>query len=92
MIIKRPTKSHVDSLHESSRNGRDLSSVFNDQDIEFDNNKLPNLYSASVNRNPSSDNELANIKFVDDSTGDRFVLRLNRTLENHLKVSVGNDT
>ena len=47
-IIELPTKSYVDSLHESSRNRRDLSSVFNDQDNEFDNNKLTNLDSITV--------------------------------------------
>ena len=31
-IIELPTKSFVDSSHESSRNKRDLSSVFNHQD------------------------------------------------------------
>ena len=31
-IIELPTKSYVDSLHENSRNRRDLSSVFFDQD------------------------------------------------------------
>ena len=61
-IIELPTKSYVDSLHETSRNRRDLSSVFNDQDSEFDNNKLTNLDSVSVNRNPRSENELANKK------------------------------
>ena len=50
-IIELPTKSYVDSLHESSRNRRDLS-VFNDQDNEFDNNKLTNLDSVVVKRNP----------------------------------------
>ena len=59
-ILELPTKSYVDSLDESSRNRRDLSSVFNDQDNEFDNNKLTNLDSTTVNRNPSLDNELAN--------------------------------
>ena len=38
-IVEKPTKSYVDSLHESSRNRRDLSSVFNDQDNEFDEKK-----------------------------------------------------
>ena len=38
-IIELPTKNYVDSLHESGTNRRDLSSVFNDQDTEFDNNK-----------------------------------------------------
>ena len=58
--ITHDIKSKVDGLHEINRNSRDLSSVFNDQDIEFDKNKLTNLDSVIVNRDPSSDNELAN--------------------------------
>ena len=58
-MIKLPTKSYVDSLHDSSRNRRDLSTVFNDQDKEFDKYKLPNLDSVTVDRNPSSDNEVS---------------------------------
>ena len=91
-IVELPTKSYVDSLHESSRNRRDLTSVFNDQDNEFDNNKLTNLDSVSVNRNPTSDNEVSNKKFVDDSIGEGTIVRFNQTLENYFKVSVGNDT
>ena len=34
--IELPSKSYVDSLHEINRNRRDLSSVSNDQDNEFD--------------------------------------------------------
>ena len=45
--------SYVNNLHEINRNRRDLSSVFNDQDNEFDNNKLTNLDSVTVNRNPT---------------------------------------
>ena len=37
-IKEIPTKSYVDSLHEINRNRRVLSSVFNDQDNDFDNN------------------------------------------------------
>ena len=48
--------SYVDNLHEINRNRRDLSSVFNDQVNELDNNKLTNLDSITVNRDPSSDN------------------------------------
>ena len=44
-IIELPTKSYDDSLHEIIRNRRDLSSVYNDQDNEFDNIKLTNLES-----------------------------------------------
>ena len=58
--IEVPTKSYVDSLHEINRNRQDLSSAFNDLDNEFDNNKLTNLDSYSVNRGLRSDNELVN--------------------------------
>ena len=91
-IIELPSKNYVDCLHESSRNRRDLSSVFNDQDNELDNNKLTNLDSVTVNRDPSSDNELANKKYIDDSIGEGTIVRFNQTLTNYLKVSVGNDT
>ena len=91
-IIEWPNKSYVDSLHKINRNRRDLSSVYNDQDNEFDNNKLTNLDSVSVNRNPSSDHELVNKKHVDDELDKNTILRFNQTLQNYLKVSVGNDT
>ena len=90
--LKIPSQTYVDSSHENSRSGRDLSSVFNDQDNEFDKNKLPFLNSVSVNRYHSSDNELANKKCVDGSIGEKKVLRFNQALENYSKVSVGNDT
>ena len=44
-----------------------------------------------MNRDPSSDNELANKNYFDDSVGEGNVLRFNQTLENFLKVSVGCD-
>ena len=91
-IIEIPTKSYVDSLHESSRNRRDLSSLFIDQDIEFDNIKLTNLYSVSLYRNPNLDEEFGNKKYPDDELGKNTILRFNQTLQNYLKVSVGNDT
>ena len=91
-LIELPSKSYVDSLHESSRNRRDLSLVFIDQDNEFDNNKLTKLDSITVNRNHSSDNELSSKKYVDDSIGEGTIVRFNQTQEDYLKVSVGNDT
>ena len=81
-------KSFVDNLHEINRNRRDLSSVFIDQDNEVDFKKLTNLDSVSVNRNPSSDNELANKKHFDDSIGEDAIVIFIQTLENYLKVSV----
>ena len=66
--------------------------MFKDQDNEFDNNKLTNLDSISVNRYPNLDNEPANKKNIDDELDKNTVLRFNQTLQNYLKVSVGNDT
>ena len=66
--------------------------MFNDQDNEFDNYKLTNLDSITVNRDPNLDNELSNKKYVDNSIGEGTILRFSQTLENYLKVSVGNDT
>ena len=66
--------------------------MFNDQGNDIDNNKITNLDSITVNRKPSSDNELANEKYFDDSIGECTIVRFNQTLENFLKVSVGNDT
>ena len=83
--------SFIDGLHEINRNRRDLSSVFNDQDNEFDNNKLTNSDSVTVSRNPTSDNELANKNHIDDELDKNTVLRYFQTLQNYLKVSVGND-
>ena len=79
-IIELPTKSYVDSLHESSRNRRDLSSVFNDQDNEFDNNKLTNLDSITVTRNPSSDDELPKKNYVDELLDSGNILKIIQTL------------
>ena len=65
-IMELPTKSYVDSSYEIIRNRRELSSVFNDQDNEFDNKKLNILDSVSVKRNPNSDNEMSTKKYFDD--------------------------
>ena len=65
--------------------------MFNDQDKEFDKNKLPNVDSVTVNKNPTSDNESSTKKYFDVSIGEGTIVRFNQTLENYLKVSVGND-
>ena len=46
------TKSYVDSLCENDRKKRDMSTVFNDQDNDFNYSKLTNLDSITLNRNP----------------------------------------
>ena len=66
--------------------------VKNNRDNDFNDNKLTNLDSITVNRNPSLDNELVNKKYVDDSIREGTIVRFNQTLQNYLKVSVGNDT
>ena len=54
--------------------------------------KLTNAHSFIVNRDLSSNIELANKNHVGDSKGDGNNLRFNETLDNFSKVSVGNDT
>ena len=85
-------RSNIDNLHEINRKRRDLTTVFNDQDNEFENNILTNLDSITVKRNPTLDNELSNKKYIDDELNKNTIVRFNQTLENYLKVSVGNDT
>ena len=69
-----------------------MSTVFKDQDNDFDNNKLTNLDSINVDRIPTIDNELTNKKkYVDDSINENTIVRLNQTLQSKLKVTVGNN-
>ena len=96
------TKAYVDQFHqENERSRRDLGIDFynesndlvkNNQDNNLNDNKLTNLDSITVNRNPTAENELANKKYVDDELDKNTIVRFNQTLENYLKVSVGNDT
>ena len=66
--------------------------MFNDQDNDFDEDESTNLDSITVNRDPSSDRELANKKYIDCELDKNTVLRFKQTLQNYLKVSVRNDT
>ena len=66
--------------------------VKNNQDKYFNDKKVIISGSITVNRDPGSDNELANKKYVDDSIGEGTIVRFNQTRQNYLKVSVGNDT
>ena len=95
------TKAYVDQFHqENERSRRDVGLDFydyssdlvkNNQDNDFNDNKLTNLDSNTVNRDPSSDSEVSNEKYVDDEINKNTILRFNQTLQNYLKVSVGND-
>ena len=66
--------------------------MFNDQDSDFENKKLTNLGSITINKKPNLDNELANKKYINVSIGEGTIVRFYQTLQNYLKVSVGNDT
>ena len=96
------TKAYVDQFHqENERSRRDLGIDFydesndlvnNNQDNDFNDNKLTNLDSITVNRNPNSDDEVANKKYIDDELDKNTLLRFSQTLQNYLKVSVGDET
>ena len=88
-ITELPTKSYVDSVQKNKRKRPDLSSVFNDQDNELDNNKITKIDSVTVNTNPNLDNGLSKKKYVHDSVGEGTIVRFNQTLEKLLNVSVG---
>ena len=71
---------------------KNITKLKNNQDNHFNENKLTNLDRITINRGPCSYNELANKQYVDDSIEDRNVLRFNQSVENNLKISVGNGT
>ena len=66
--------------------------VKNNQDNDFNDNKLTNIEYITVNRNPGSDKELSNKKYIDDELNKNTILRFKQKLENYLKISVGNNT
>ena len=95
------TKAYVDQFHQGNeRSRRDLGIDFynesnelvkNNQDNNLNDNKLTNLDSIQVNRKPISDNEVSNKKYVDNELDKNTIVRFDQTLQNYLKVSVGND-
>ena len=96
------TKAYVDQFHqENERSRQDVGLEFykesndllkNNQDNDLKDNKLTNLDSITVNGNPTSDNEVSNKKYIDDELDKNTIVRFNQTLQNYLKISVGNDT
>ena len=96
------TKAYVDQFHqESERSRRDVGLDFynessdlvkNNQDNDLNGNKLTNLDSIQVNRNPNLDNELVKKRYLDDELDKNTIVSFNQTLQIYLKVSVGNDT
>ena len=46
----------------------------------------------TINREPTSDNEVKTKNYANDSIDEGTILRFNQTKENYFKVSVGSDT
>ena len=96
------TKVYVDQFHiDNERNRRDVGMSFyneeldlvkNNQDNDLNDNKLTSINSITINTNPIDDNHVSTKKYIDDELDKNTILRFNQTLENYLKVSVGNDT
>ena len=94
------TKAYVDQIHQKNeRSRRDLGIDFfdessgivkNNQDNDLNDKKITNVDSIPVNREPASNNELANKKNNDDELDKNTTLRFNQALENYLKDSLGN--
>ena len=95
------TKSYVDQFHqENERSGRDLGIDFydesndlvkNNQDNDFNDNKLTNINTITINNNPTDNNHVSNEKYVDDELDKNTIVRFSQTLQNYLQVSVGDD-
>ena len=96
------SKAYVDQFQqEKERSRRDLGIDFydesndlvkNNQDNDLNDKKLINLDNVVVNREPSSDNELVNKKYLDNKFDKNTIHRFNQTLERYLKLSARNDT
>ena len=81
------TKAYVDQFHqENERSRRDFGLDFYDesndfvksnQDKDLNDNKSTNLDSFTVNRSPSSDNEVSKKKYIDDQLDKNTIVRFN---------------
>ena len=95
------TKAYVDQFHQQiERSRRDVGIDFynessdlvkNNQDNNFNDNKLTNVNSITINNNPSDDDHVGNKKYIDDQLDNNTIVRFNQKLTNSLKVSVGSD-
>ena len=96
------TKAYVDQFHqENEQSRRNLGIDFNDdwndlvknnQDNDLNDDKLIIVNSSTINQDAILDYQVSAKKYLDDSIGEGYVRRFNKTLENYLKESAGNDT
>ena len=85
------TKAYVDQFHqEKERSRRDFGLDFynessdlvkNNQDNDFDDKKLTNINSITINNNPTNDNHVSNKKYIDDELDKNTILRFNQILQ-----------
>ena len=67
--------------------------VKNNQDNDFNDNKLTIIYSITININPTDDNHVSNKKYVDDQLDKDTIVRLNdESNDKYLKVNINNST
>ena len=85
------TKAYLNSLSENDGNREYMSTVFIDQDTEFDKNKVIFLDSIYFDREPTLPKEVSVKKDIDNESDKNALLRFKQTLQNYHKVSVGND-
>ena len=95
------TKAYVDQFCQGNeRSRRDLVTDFydelndlvkNNQDNDPNDKKLTNLDSITVNRNPTSHNELSNEKYVDGEIDKNTIVRFDQFLQNYFKKSIENN-
>ena len=99
------TKAYVDQLHqENERSRRDVGLDFynesndlvkNNQDNDFNDNKLININSITINNNPTDDNHVTNKKYIDEELNKDTIVRLNdnsndRYLQVHINTTAYN--
>ena len=80
------TKSYVDQfLQENERSRRGLGIDFynesndlvkNNQDNDFNDNKLTNIKLINNNNNPTDDNHVGNKKFIDDELDKKYYFKI----------------
>ena len=97
------TKAYIDQFHqENERSRRDVGLDFydessnlvkNNQDTDFNDSKLTNINSITINNNPTDDNHVINKKSIDDQLDKDTIVRLNDdSNDKYLKVNVNNST
>ena len=97
------TKAYVDQFHqENERSRRGLGIDFydesndlvkNNQDNDFNDNKLTKINSITINNNPTDKNHVSNKKYIDDELDKDTLVRLNdNSNDRYLKVNINNLT